>query len=816
MATNLEKWKIGVISTAYDLQETRANVIRMLDDLGFEPIAFESPTMPVEPGVHSHDACVKVVELADIIVLLMDRRYGGLYLGKGPESITEKEFEAAYSLRKIIVPCATRELFNARHTVKTSRLSQDQSRNGSGSNRGSKRGDRVVDDRTINFLDRVIHKDRDQYLIIYESTDDLLKRLVGRLQGLSRFICSQLIERQTQAVDSMKTVSGLFPAIGDLSACGTAIEPPFRVAFGRTRRRRAIRVIQIAEEESASVLITGKPGTGKSLLLALAFREHARHAVRNCDWTLPFFVRLRGRGIHYHFCVHRYMTEAFEEYMGRDGYPLLDLGRIRPVFYMDGLDEGAAIPTRADVSCLESAEMLRRPFALTCRTAYAQRTIDLSASLGSKFAVHLQLGDWTKPQALEYLARVRARAYPGAALDRLVSLIKRGSDDSPIVASPLLLALTALLCILDPDEGLPSLEAHRIYEWLTHRWVAREIERYREEPISPIRQPEAEKTVHRCWNAAAWIIYRDRQCGRETTLEALKREIGSSDAAAGEAIDSPVFQSLLSISVFRNVVTGMFHEQLLEFLVARAFVEACQEGGARLRERLSLPLAASINGFIKEIWQGAQVDDLSRTITHLHAVCLASIQRANSRNRAQAANSVYFISRVPLPSQARGALESLLGSATDLFTRNGVLWGLVRLGSLEHEDLLYRELSSNPEAAALNRALHLEYFGDTVARAGIATVGMRNWAGTLSGLTAHIRKNDLRFVYSRRLDLFTIRTLMEANELAFPMTRDHLKEIRMGVDALERSANAPDLFRRRVQDELSNLETAFARYEKDA
>jgi len=85
---NARTWKAGIISTDYDLHRTRKRVIRHLDALGFEVVAFERPNMRVEPHVHSHEACVRAIEVSDIIVLLVDRRYGGLYLGRGRYSVT--------------------------------------------------------------------------------------------------------------------------------------------------------------------------------------------------------------------------------------------------------------------------------------------------------------------------------------------------------------------------------------------------------------------------------------------------------------------------------------------------------------------------------------------------------------------------------------------------------------------------------------------------------------------------------------------------------------------------------------------------------
>ena len=91
------KWKVAVISTDYDLHYLRDSIESLLEKLGFEVIAFERPDYTVYAEVHSHEACLLALQNSDIVVLLIDRRYGGLYMGKGQDSITEKEYFEAYN-----------------------------------------------------------------------------------------------------------------------------------------------------------------------------------------------------------------------------------------------------------------------------------------------------------------------------------------------------------------------------------------------------------------------------------------------------------------------------------------------------------------------------------------------------------------------------------------------------------------------------------------------------------------------------------------------------------------------------------------------
>lgn len=74
--------KIFLSSTAYDLLDIRAKVIDLLTKKGHEVIFHESPTFPAKIDLHSHDQCVLAVEEVNMVVCVLDKRYGGEYRGE--------------------------------------------------------------------------------------------------------------------------------------------------------------------------------------------------------------------------------------------------------------------------------------------------------------------------------------------------------------------------------------------------------------------------------------------------------------------------------------------------------------------------------------------------------------------------------------------------------------------------------------------------------------------------------------------------------------------------------------------------------------
>lgn len=100
----LADWKISIISTDYDLHECRSSISTALINKGYGVIAFERPDYPYEPDLHSHDVCLNALQQCDIAILLIDKRYGGLYVGNTNISITEAEYDKLIESKKIILP----------------------------------------------------------------------------------------------------------------------------------------------------------------------------------------------------------------------------------------------------------------------------------------------------------------------------------------------------------------------------------------------------------------------------------------------------------------------------------------------------------------------------------------------------------------------------------------------------------------------------------------------------------------------------------------------------------------------------------------
>jgi hypothetical protein len=85
---------VFVSSTVGDFAPLRRDLCAWLRTRHMEVLQSEDFAFPVTPGVHSHDACLRAVERAHVLVVLVGERFGGRYL-ETDQSITWREVAEA-------------------------------------------------------------------------------------------------------------------------------------------------------------------------------------------------------------------------------------------------------------------------------------------------------------------------------------------------------------------------------------------------------------------------------------------------------------------------------------------------------------------------------------------------------------------------------------------------------------------------------------------------------------------------------------------------------------------------------------------------
>ncbi len=171
--------KVFISSTCFDLKDLRAELAMALTDWGYLPIWNESPDFPKKHGLHAHDICLEAVKECDIYLLIIDKRYGGVYAGnKHPKediSITWYETKIALQGKKEIYTFVRDEVWNERPTYKGNLKEGIQIK-----------PHHVDNPKVFEFIDFIVHQPRDNWIDTFKDSVDLKEKLRVRLKDYKK------------------------------------------------------------------------------------------------------------------------------------------------------------------------------------------------------------------------------------------------------------------------------------------------------------------------------------------------------------------------------------------------------------------------------------------------------------------------------------------------------------------------------------------------------------------------------------------------------------------------------------------------------
>jgi hypothetical protein len=112
--------KIFISSTIYDLIDIRGSVRHCLEDFSCTVYASEFPDFPVDRNLHSYNVCIENLKKCDLIILIINERYGGLYskIEESVISITRQEIKEAFNSGKTIWTFVNKKTFDSKDIFK--------------------------------------------------------------------------------------------------------------------------------------------------------------------------------------------------------------------------------------------------------------------------------------------------------------------------------------------------------------------------------------------------------------------------------------------------------------------------------------------------------------------------------------------------------------------------------------------------------------------------------------------------------------------------------------------------------------------------
>lgn len=104
--------RVFISSTCYDLSEIRETIENYLDGLGYETVLSDKGHIYYQPGLHTHDSCIKEVSNCNLFILIIGGRYGGTYISDDNKSIVNAEYDAAKAEKIPIVTFIKRNVWD--------------------------------------------------------------------------------------------------------------------------------------------------------------------------------------------------------------------------------------------------------------------------------------------------------------------------------------------------------------------------------------------------------------------------------------------------------------------------------------------------------------------------------------------------------------------------------------------------------------------------------------------------------------------------------------------------------------------------------
>lgn len=180
----MAKPRIFLSSTCFDLGDARATLTDFLESHGFEVLNSQSGTFGVKPKVHSHDACLAMMEQADYVVLIIGGRRGGTYVGS-EKSITNEEIRAAQKLDRPIFAFLDKRVDALRQTYRK--------------NPGADFTPTVDDVRIFDFIDTIAAGHEDNWLHLFDTVADIRQSLIAQFAYLLLLYSQGLRKKPTKA-----------------------------------------------------------------------------------------------------------------------------------------------------------------------------------------------------------------------------------------------------------------------------------------------------------------------------------------------------------------------------------------------------------------------------------------------------------------------------------------------------------------------------------------------------------------------------------------------------------------------------------------
>lgn len=771
----MRQWNIGIISTDYDLKKERGIIASFLEKYPeINVLAFERPDYPVDPHVHSHDACLNVVDLMDIAFVIINKRYGGFYIGDQNISITHAEIQKLYTQNKIVIPIVKQNAWDERHYFFSAYKKQDKE---------------LIDDfashynftyvndvHIINLIDEIHKKTQDNFIIFYDKPEELFEKIRGRLRGLTRYFCKEIIKKQIIDIRNKKTFLSFNQSLGDMIDKRLYINPNIQVLTGTltTKNLNADILQRLCEEKK--VLVLGEPGAGKSTLLSILFLKYVEEFMPNKN-KIPIYIQLRGKKKDNRLSILDFYTEYFEVYFNKLLFPFCDFTILDFCFFLDGLDEMCDNFDSHDIAKLAETDFLRFPSVLTCRTKYSYIYFE-STILGNKFSEILLLKKWL-PKNVKAFINKYTKKLPKHKKENILR-IAHSDDMLSMLDNPLITNLI-IYTISEGDLDVPFSFRDQADSL---KYAVEMIARQEAERHGLVMVKENYLSI---WMDISWRLYRSRGSQENVFIEDVKDYIIDQYSYLDDVKVSNIILSIFDTNLIKKTIVGCIHEQIMEYLVASYLLEAILNETFPYPDFLELVIRPEINHLIIAKYNSMSKRLKNNIFSKLYAEYRKLISENSERVVMKRVRIIYYLTRM----QNIGRDEMIKYVRTvehDDLVKISMYSGCIKQGNLELEEEFYSKLTSDQRLISLYMGYHLVYYND-VTNKEIVYPYLDNcsfgWSRTYATLYKQFIDPHREYFYMMRIEIYIICKFIETRKDIGPITLHEISSIKKAIENSE-------------------------------
>ena len=775
-----KKWRIFIASTDRDLKYARDAIFEKLNDIGYDPIMFEKSGFIIDSDLHSHTTCVETVKTCDILVLVLDKKTGGAYLGKKNEvSITQKEYEKAIKSNIPVIVFVNQNLEQERFGIVQNIKREKGKINDSQLLEEIKKSRTNYADspRLIHFLQVVSKKKTGNFITYFNSLSDLLVGVENRLKSLSTTISRKLLSSQVKYIKAKSTSLGVEYNLNALLKSDYLISPNYCLKENHEKTGEKDILEHIKSQNYFSFLL-GKPGAGKSISISKLFCTHAEKCLKNKSNEIPIYFEFKNLKNIAEFSVKELMQESFDLYLKKENYPSLDYNILKFYFYLDGLDELPSILISEFIDKFGSHNLSNG--IITARESFFNihiRGYILEKSVGNIYKIN----DWSIDQGAKYIQNwLLSCKLPDLSKSFLV--VANDKKYSEILSSPILSSMFAFT--IKELELIPNEINDRtsLYGFFVEQLAFHEANKLNK------NKQNGKNQIIDIWIQTIWLINTYKAKLKILSYSELKTYL--LDKGFDKLLINKSLLAIININPISKEVKSILHETLTEYFLATYGIYAMKCGNELLDNYMETTLSGEVSSFVKEIWKKMNRDELIVCLSNLQENLKKSILQMDVTSQKRTSNMIYYLSRLPLQECVVSNLKELLCYKSDIFISNGVLFALTKLEDIDSEEILANELINNPKANNLNRGLHLEYFGDILPLSHFPPSDPANTTADKSiiSLMEHLKNPTTRNLSTIRIDVITIISLAYTRDVLDDILINDIKTILNGSEIYSNNA----------------------------